>query len=213
MIYLQITSGRGPVECEIAIKNIVERIRRDVSGPWLTTVSETKGSVILGFDDQSVTNMTDRSMSGLLLKEYAKTWIGTILWICQSPIRKNHKRKNWFVGIREIQLPENEEILIREQDCAWEVRKASSKGGQHANKAATLVRLTHTPTGITVSAEDQRSQKQNKIIALGRLREALIKRQADAITRLETDNWMQHNELERGNPVRTFEGPVFVERG
>lgn len=193
MIYLQITSGRGPVECEHAVRFVLVRMTEDTHA---SIIRNRPGSAIVAIDDRA----------------YADSWIGTVLWICQSPVRKNHKRKNWFVGIREISLPGKEEVMIREQDCVWETRGASSKGGQAANKGAALIRLTHTPTGITVIAEDERSQKQNKIIALGRLREALIRRQEDAILKLESENWMQHNQLERGNPIRTFEGENFTEK-
>lgn len=208
MIYLQITSGRGPVECVTAVRKVPDLMARDLKGSdprdeqWkvkLDVLRQTDHSAIVALDGPDA-------------RAYADSWIGTMLWVCPSQIRKHHRRKNWFVGVREVNLPENEEILIREQDCAWETKGASSKGGQKANKGSALVRLTHTPTGIAVIAEEQRSQKQNKIIALGRLREALIQRQQDAIARIETENWTQHNQLERGNPVRTYEGPDFVER-
>lgn len=198
MIYLQITSGRGPAECEVAIQHILVRMALDIPKNRFHVCHVRPGSAIVSFLDDDA--------------DYAKAWIGTILWVCQSPIRKNHRRKNWFVGIREVHLPGNDEVVIRDQDLVYETRKASSKGGQNANKVSSLVRLTHTITGITVIAEDERSQKQNKAIALGRLREALHKRRDDAIAAIQFDNWTQHNQLERGNPTRTFEGPHFAER-
>lgn len=208
MIYLQITSGRGPVECELAVQKIPQFMQRELrpsdprDEPWNLTfgvIKQDKHSAIISLD-------------GPEARIYADTWIGSVKWICPSPIRKDHKRKTWYVGVREIQLPLMDNITIQESDLVWETRKASSKGGQNANKTANLVRLTHTPTGIVVIGEDERSQKQNRIIALGRLRQALLEKQQTDISRIETENWMQHNQIERGNPVRIFEGLDFVER-
>src|SRR3954464_10659495 len=152
MIYLQVTSGRGPAECEIAVRHILNRMMDD---QLVRVESETLGSAVVSLADEH--------------RDYANRWIGTIQWICSSPIRKQHGRKNWYVGIREIELPDDKPVIIREQDLVWESKGASSKGGQAANKGNALIRLTHTPSGITVIAEEQRSQKQNKVVALTRL--------------------------------------------
>lgn len=199
MIYLQITSGRGPAECELAVSHIVHRMMDGRSSPFLDLIQVGTGSAIV-------------SVAGSMAREYADSWIGTILWVCQDPITSNRKRKNWYVGIREVELPDEELAALNDRDLEWQTMKSSGKGGQHANKNDTAVRLKHKPTGITVIAQDERSQKRNKALAIGRLECALRQRRADAIRALEQSNWNQHNELERGNPVRIFEGPDFVAR-
>ena len=66
----------------------------------------------------------------------------------------------------------SDEQLLAE--CRVDTYRSSGKGGQHVNKTESAVRLTHLPTGIVVSTQDERSQHRNKSLALERLRERLV---------------------------------------
>lgn len=72
-------------------------------------------------------------------------------------------------------IPEisEKEISINPQDLSWDFFRSSGKGGQNVNKVSTAVRLHHKPTGITVSAQTERSQEQNRRNALSLLRSKL----------------------------------------
>ncbi len=59
--------------------------------------------------------------------------------------------------------------LPPERELRWQYYRASGPGGQHRNKVETAVRLTHLPTGITVTASERRSRHQNRLAALERL--------------------------------------------
>ena len=65
---------------------------------------------------------------------------------------------------------------INDKDLSWEFFRASGPGGQHRNKTETGVRLTHLPSGVTVSATERRSQHQNREVALRRLAAALAEK-------------------------------------
>lgn len=67
------------------------------------------------------------------------------------------------------ELPETDEDLLRE--CRFDTFRASGPGGQHVNKTETAVRLTHLPSGLTVTAQTERSQYRNKQVCLQKLRE------------------------------------------
>jgi protein subunit release factor B len=71
-------------------------------------------------------------------------------------------------------------------ECRIETFRAGGPGGQHQNKTESGVRLTHVPTGVTVTARDARSQHRNRRLALARLREALEERSRENKPRIPT---------------------------
>ena len=79
--------------------------------------------------------------------------------------------------------PEDDTLLA---ECRIETFRAGGPGGQHQNKTESGVRLTHLPTGITVTARESRSQHRNRQIALARLRAALEERARPEVPRIPT---------------------------
>lgn len=72
-----------------------------------------------------------------------------------------------------IRLPESDEELLRE--CEVDTFRSSGPGGQHVNKTESAVRLTHSPTGLSVTSRETRSQHTNKSICLRKLRERVAR--------------------------------------
>ncbi len=197
-IYIQITSGRGPAECCRVVARVLEMILKEArqSGIYAEVIEREEGDI----------NKTLLSaiifLAGENLRTFADSWEGTILWIAQSPYRKFHKRKNWFIGVQTLPTPDKNEW--NENDLRFQTLKASGPGGQHVNKTESAVRVTHIPSGVSVTASENRSQIQNKKQAIERLKIKIAAYEQERLLTFTQENWQNHNELERGNPIRTI---------
>ncbi len=160
---IQITSGRGPAECSWVVAQVLKTFLEEANDKNIKTTLLQRET---GIENGTVETATILLKSNHL-DEFVNSWIGTIQWIGQSQFRKFHKRKNWFIGIFEVDKSTTTEIA--EKDIQYQAMRSSGAGGQHVNKVSSAVRATHVPTGISVVAMDSRSQHQNKKLATERL--------------------------------------------
>lgn len=204
-IYIQFTAGKGPTECAVACEKVVTKFINDYADIKLQVVS-VEDDYVAGF--RSIILMVEK-IDETLADKMKSEWEGTIKYIAQkNSIRPNHKRKNWFVGCNFFEAVKEINVKGVGVDLKWETMRASGPGGQHVNKTESAVRVTHIPTGITVTCDAQRSQIRNKEIALQLL---MAKIQALNNTKLEEQKnliWMNHNTVIRGNEVKTIKGEL-----
>ena len=193
---IQISSGQGPAECELAAELFYRQLQKEIED--IRMVQCVRGSKAKGFS--SVIFETEEDMSSLE---------GSILWVCKSPYRPKHKRKNWYI---DVSILENMPKLTQELKLRFETFRSGGKGGQNVNKVETGVRVIHIPTGISVVSTEARSQHMNKKLAVNRLCDILAERNMESGRKEKELAWLEHNRLERGNPVRMYEGGNFVRR-
>lgn len=113
---------------------------------------------------------------------YLKSEHGVHRLVRLSPFDADHARHTSFVLVEVLPtVKEQTEIIINPEDLKIDTYRSSGPGGQHMQKTSSAVRVTHLPSGITVTCESQRSQYQNKESALkvlhARLLEAELKKQ------------------------------------
>jgi len=122
-----------------------------------------------------------------------------------SPFDAAHARHTSFALV-EV-LPEVEsasEVNLDPEDLRIDVFRASTKGGQHVQKNATAVRIIHLPTGITVSCQNERSQRRNKESALKVLEARLLERQLEQEAEKRTRLKGEHVSAAWGNQIRSY---------
>jgi len=200
---IQITAGRGPAECTWVAAQVVKKVLEEAHEQQLeASVLQRESGAENGTVASAVVLLKGKTVS-----EFVASWCGTIQWIGQSSFRKMHKRKNWFIGVFEVESLQIK--TISEKDIQYQAMRSSGAGGQHVNKVSSAIRATHVPTGLSVVAMDSRSQHQNKKLATERLLDKFKIFELEQIKQQVCNQWENQLNVQRGNPIRTFKGSDF----
>jgi protein subunit release factor B len=131
--------------------------------------------------------------------------VGTHCLRRQSPHRGQHSRKRWYVDVSVIDaVAEAVEPAVDAADVTFTACRARGPGGQHVNKSSTAIMATHAPSGISVRAESERSQRANRKAALLRIGAHLARRAQSKHTHAKSIQRSRHDQVTRGQPVRVW---------
>jgi peptide chain release factor 2 len=122
-----------------------------------------------------------------------------------SPFDSAHRRHTAFAGVDVLPVVEDApEVTINDEDIRVDTYRASGAGGQHVNKTSSAVRITHLPTGIVVTCQNERSQLQNRETAMTILRARLLERQLKQREEEEARLRGEFRAAEFGNQIRSY---------
>ncbi|XP_057493482.1 peptide chain release factor PrfB2, chloroplastic-like [Actinidia eriantha] len=137
---------------------------------------------------------------------YAKAEVGVHRLVRISPFDSAKRRHTSFAAVAVIPIlgDTSTHVQINESDLRIERFRAGGPGGQHANTTESAVRITHIPTGITATCQNERSQHQNKASAMAVLQARLDQLEMARQAQMNAEHTQSLTEISWGNQIRTY---------
>lgn len=136
---------------------------------------------------------------------YLKSEAGVHRLVRISPFDANKRRHTSFAAVLVYpEIEDNINVEIKDEEIKMETFRASGAGGQHVNKTSSAVRLTHIPTGIVVSCQNERSQYKNRVTAMKILKSRLYNLKLKEQEKKMEDFIGNKKEIAWGNQIRSY---------
>ncbi len=136
---------------------------------------------------------------------YLRSEIGVHRLVRISPFDSSGRRHTSFAAVDVVpELEEDLEVELNQNEVEMEFAKSSGPGGQHVNKTSSAVRLRHVPTGITVFCQSERSQHQNRALALKILESKLYEHERRKREEELEELYDEKGEIAWGSQIRSY---------
>ena len=198
--FLFIQAGAGGTEAQDWAQMLSRMYTRwcERHGFNIETVEEHIGDVA------GVKSVTFR-ISGERAYGWLKNEIGVHRLVRISPFNANGKRQTSFASVDVWpDIDDSIEIEINEKDLRIDTYRSSGAGGQHVNKTDSAVRITHIPTNTVVTCQNERSQIQNKEMAMKMLRSKLYELELQKRAAAEDAAKANQKKIEWGSQIRNY---------
>ena len=195
--YLSINSGAGGTESQDWAEMLLRMFLRFCERERLNaSILDYQGGDEAGIKSATIF-VKGTNAYGLLKSE-----VGIHRLVRISPYDSSKRRHTSFAAVSSTPEVADIKVEIDPEDLRIDTYRAGGAGGQHVNKTDSAVRITHTPTGIVVQCQNERSQLQNKQTAMKMLMAKLVEKQEEE--KLAAASKVEKKKIEWGSQIRSY---------